>query len=65
MVNKIITKKYTKYEFIVYFIMNDDERTAGFVAIGVLVSLFVVRIICCFCYCPNESYQVAPDSEEL
>ena len=45
--------------------MNDDERTAGLVAISVLGSLFVLRLVCCFCYCPNEYYQVAPDREEL
>lgn len=45
--------------------MNEDERIAGLTVIGVLVSLFFLRILCCFCYFPNESYQVAPDREEL
>ena len=44
--------------------MNEDERIAGLTVIGILVSLFFLRILCCLCYTPYDNFKVAPTEEE-
>ena len=45
--------------------MDYGERIGALIAIGVLLSLIILRILCCVCYRPYDDFQVAPDSEEL
>lgn len=63
--HSMVDEKYTKYMNL-YIIIHMDygERVGALIAIGVLLSLFFLRILCCLCYTPYDNFQVAPTEEE-